>query len=85
MYFSNIWISAQSSHDMFRSTSNWRGHLENGNNLGDVSVHLVKVGVLGGRLPVPAASHGVHNVLSGDREIIGKPFVTSFHTWMRAK
>ena len=38
--------------------------LEVGDDLGDVGVHLVKLGVLGGRLPVLAASHRVHNVLS---------------------
>ena len=40
------------------------GHLEVGDDLGDVGVHLVKLGVLGGRLPVLAASHSVHDVLS---------------------
>ena len=40
------------------------GLLEVVDDLGDVGVHLVKVGVLGGCLPVLAASHGVHNVLS---------------------
>ena len=40
------------------------GLLEVVDGLGDVGVHLVKVGVLGGCLPVLAASHGVHNVLS---------------------
>ena len=38
--------------------------LEVVDDLGDVGVNLVKVGVLGGCLPVLAASHGVHNVLS---------------------
>ena len=38
--------------------------LEVGDDLGDVGVHLVKLGVLGGRLPVLAVSHRVHNVLS---------------------
>ena len=39
------------------------GNLEVGDNLGDVGVHLVKLGVLGGSLPVLAPSHRVHNVL----------------------
>ena len=56
-----------------------------GDDLGDVSVHLVQLGVPGGDYPVPAASHRVHDVLSGERERIGKPCVTSLHTWMRAK
>ena len=37
---------------------------EVGDNLGDVRLHLVKLGVLGGHLPVLAASHRVHDVLS---------------------
>ena len=40
------------------------GNLEVSDDLGDVGVHLVKLGVLGGRLPVLAASHRVHDVLS---------------------
>ena len=40
------------------------GNLEVSNDLGDVGVHLVKLGVLGGRLPVLAASHSVHDFLS---------------------
>ena len=40
------------------------GHLEVGDDLGDVGVHLVKLGVLGGRLPVLATGHSVHDVLS---------------------
>ena len=44
------------------------GHLEIGDNFCDIGVHLVKVVVLGGRLPVLAASHRVHNVLSGKKE-----------------
>ena len=39
------------------------GQLEVGDNLGDVGVHLVQLGVLGGRLPVLAPRHRVHNVL----------------------
>ena len=42
-------------------------NLEVGDDLGDVGVHLVKVGVLGGRLPVLAASHSVQDVLSEKR------------------
>ena len=37
---------------------------EVGDNLGDVRLHLVQLGVLGGHLPVLAASHRVHDVLS---------------------
>ena len=40
------------------------GGLELCDDLGDVCVHLVELGVLGGLLPVPAAGHGVHDVLS---------------------
>ena len=40
------------------------GNLEVSNDLGDVGVHLVKLGVLGGRLPVLATGHSVHDVLS---------------------
>ena len=40
---------------------------EVGDNLGDVRLHLVKLGVLGGHLPVLAASHRVHDVLSRKR------------------
>ena len=40
------------------------GHLEVGDDLGDVGVHLVKLGVLGSRLPVLATGHSVHDVLS---------------------
>ena len=57
------------SWDMKKTTRNRTdrallGLLEVVDDLGDVGVHLVKVGVLGGCLPVLAASHGVHNVLS---------------------
>ena len=41
-----------------------KGKLEVSDDLGDVGVHLVKLGVLGGRLPVFAAGHSVHDVLS---------------------
>ena len=40
------------------------GNLEVRDDLGDVGVHLVKLGVLGGRLPVLATGHSVHDVLS---------------------
>ena len=40
---------------------------EVGDNLGDVRLHLVKLGVLGSHLPVLAASHRVHDVLSKKR------------------
>ena len=43
------------------------GLLEVVDGLGDVGVHLVKVVVLGGRLPVLAPSHRVHNVLSENK------------------
>ena len=58
--------------------------LEGGDDLGDVGVHLVKLGVLGGRLPVLAASHRVHNVLSG-RKVKISQVLLSTQTWMRAK
>ena len=38
--------------------------LKRANDLGNVCVHLVELRVLGGLLPVLAASHRVHNVLS---------------------
>ena len=60
------------------------GDLELGDDLGDVGVHLVKLGVLGGRLPVLAASHRVHNVLSGKKVKINQ-ILLSTQTWMRAK
>ena len=68
-----------------------------GDNLGDVGLHPVQLGVLGGHLPVLAASHCVHNVLSEERDIIGNIlenhwkiigkscFNAKLHTWMRAK
>ena len=37
---------------------------EVGNDVSDVRLHLVKLGVLGCHLPVLAASHRVHDVLS---------------------
>ena len=58
--------------------------LEVGDDLGDVGVHLVKLGVLGGGLPVLAASHRVHNVLSGKKVKINE-ILLSTQTWMRAK
>ena len=62
-------------------------HLEIGDNFGDVGVHLVKVVVLGGRLPVLAPSHRVHNVLIEKRnEIFGQSTrYCCLPTWMRAK
>ena len=39
------------------------GDLELGDDLGDVGVHLVELGVLGRLLPVLAGGHGVHDVL----------------------
>ena len=47
------------------------GELEVGDELGDVSVHLVQLGVLGGNLPVLAPGHRVHNVLDKEGQIIG--------------
>ena len=58
--------------------------LEVGDDLGDVGVHLVKLGVLGGRLPVLAASHRVHNVLSGKKVKINQIFLST-DTLIRAK
>ena len=43
------------------------GELEVGDNLGDVGVHLVKLGILAGNLPVLASGHRVHNVLGEKR------------------
>ena len=40
------------------------GELEVGDDVSDVRVHLVELGVLGSHLPVLAASHRVHDVLS---------------------
>ena len=46
-------------------------------------MHLVELGVLGGPLPVLAAGHGVHDVLSvGKDEIV---CLTMGLTWMRAR
>ena len=50
----------------------WQDLLEVGDDLGDVSLHLVQLGVLGSHLPVLAASHRVHNVLKEERNMIGK-------------
>ena len=44
------------------------GQLEVGDNLGDVGVHLVQLGVLGGRLQVLAPGHCVHKFLGGKGE-----------------
>ena len=41
--------------------------LEVGDDLGDVGVHLVQLGVLGGLLPVLAPGHRVHDVLGEKR------------------
>ena len=60
------------------------GHLEVGDDLGDVGVHLVKLGVLGGRLPVLATGHSVHDVLS-EKGITISTGLCCLHTWMRAK
>ena len=43
------------------------GKLEVGDDFGDVGVHLVQFGVLGGDLPVLAPCHRVHNVLGEER------------------
>ena len=59
------------------------GDLELGDDLGDVGVHLVELGVLGGVLPVLATGHGVHDVLKvGKDEIV---CLTMVLTWMRAR
>ena len=51
------------------------GNLEVSDNLGDVGVHLVKLGVFGGSLPVLAPSHRVHNVLGekGMKSLVNQP------------
>ena len=43
--------------------SSCEGDLKLCDDLGDVGVHLVELGVLGSLLPVLAAGHCVHNVL----------------------
>ena len=57
--------------------------LKRANNLGDIGVHLVELGVLGGLLPVLAAGHGVHDVLSVGMD--ERVCLTVDLTWMRAK
>ena len=57
--------------------------LELGDDLGDVGVHLVELGVLGGLLPVLAVGHGVHDVLSVGMD--ERVCLTVDLTWMRAK
>ena len=61
-----------------------KGKLEVSDDLGDVGVHLVKLGVLGGRLPVLATGHSVHDVLS-EKGITISTRLCCLHTWMRAK
>ena len=46
-------------------------------------MHLVELGVLGGLLPVLAAGHGVHDVLSVRKD--ETVCLTVDLTWMRAK
>ena len=61
----------------------YEGDLELCDDLGDVGVHLVELGVLGGLLPVLAGGHGVHDVLK-----VGKVNIvclTMDLTWMRAR
>ena len=62
-----------------------KGKLEVSDDLGDVGVHLVKLGVLGGRLPVLATGHSVHDVLSENELQYGSTGLCCLHTWMRAK
>ena len=57
--------------------------LELGDDLGDVGVHLVELGVLGGLLPVLAGGHGVHDALSVGRD--ERVCLTVDLTWMRAR
>ena len=57
--------------------------LERANNLGDIGVHLVELGVLGGLLPVLAAGHGVHDALSVGRD--ERVCLTVDLTWMTAR
>ena len=59
------------------------GDLELCDDLGDVGVHLVELGVLGGLLPVLAAGHGVHDVLSVGKD--ERVCLTVDLTWMRAR
>ena len=59
------------------------GDLELGDDLGDVGVHLVELGVLGRLLPVLAGGHGVHDVLKVGKDKI--VCLTMVLTWMRAR
>ena len=61
-----------------------KGKIEASDDIGDVGVHLVKLGVLGGRLPVLATGHSVHDVLS-EKGITISTGLCCLHTWMRAK
>ena len=63
--------------------SSCEGDLKLCDDLGDVGVHLVEQGVLGGLLPVLAASHGVHDVLSVGKD--ERVCLTVDLTWMRAR
>ena len=67
-------------HNQFRT---YLGQLVVGDDLGDVGVHLVQLGALGGRLPVLAASHGVHDALSVGRD--ERVCLTVDLTWMRSR
>ena len=57
--------------------------LKRANNLGDIGVHLVELGVFGGLLPVLAGGHGVHDVLKVGKDKI--VCLTMVLTWMRAR
>ena len=59
------------------------GDLELGDDLGDVGVHLVELGVFGGLLPVLAGCHGVRDVLNVGRDKV--VCLTMDLTWMRAR
>ena len=61
----------------------FEGDLELCDDLGDVGVHLVELGVLGGLLPVLAAGHGVHDVLSVG--MVERVCLTVDLTWMRSR
>ena len=66
-----------------KSISSCRSDLELCDDLGDVGVHLVELGLLGGLLPVLAAGHGVHDVLSVGKD--ERVCLTVDLTWMRAR
>ena len=57
--------------------------LKRANNLGDIGVHLVELGVFGGLLPVLAGGHGVHDVLKVGKDKI--VCLTMVLPWMRAR